>query len=383
MLTQKHLFQLPEDIHYLNCAYMSPLLKSVEEAGINGMQKKRNPANIKADDFFSEAATVREQFGALINCNAVQVAVIPSASYGLKTAVNNLPTGKGKFAITIGDEFPSGYYSIEGWCIENNKELIVIKAPETKDNRAEKWNEQLLESITADTVAVVMSSIHWMDGTIFNLEAIGKRCKETATVFIVDGTQSVGALPMDVSRFCIDALICAAYKWLLGPYSTGLAYFSEFFNNGKPLEETWKNRTNALDFPRLTNYTTEYKSGAGRYNMGESANFTLMPMLNTALTQIAEWNVENIQDYCSKLIAPLEQFLYANNFHIEDAGYRANHLFGFQLPPFINTQQLMGALQEKKINVSLRGNAVRISPHLYNTENDINVLMGTLSGLLQ
>jgi len=382
MLTQKNLFQLPDDIHYLNCAYMSPLLKSVEEAGINGMQKKRNPANIKADDFFAEAATVREQFGALVNCDAAQVAIIPSASYGLKTAVNNLPTNKGKFAITIGDEFPSGYYSIEAWCKENNKELVVIKAPETKNSRAEKWNEQLLESINADTVAVVMSSIHWMDGTMFNLEAIGKRCKETGTVFIVDGTQSVGALPMDVSKFCIDALICAAYKWLLGPYSTGLAYFSEFFNHGKPLEETWKNRINALDFPRLTNYTTEYKSGAGRYNMGESANFTLMPMLNAALTQIAEWKVENIQNYCGKLITPLEQFLYTNNFHIEDACYRAKHLFGFQLPPSINTQQLMSALQEKKISVSLRGNAVRISPHLYNTENDIAVLMETLNGLL-
>lgn len=382
MLSQKHLFQLPDDIHYLNCAYMSPLLASVEEAGIKGMRNKRNPANIKAEDFFSEAEIVRSQFAALVNCNAMQVAIIPSASYGLKTAVNNLPTNKGKFAITIGDEFPSGYYSIESWCRENNKELVVIKPPYTKTARAKKWNEVLLETITSDTVAVLLSTVHWTDGTIFNLQEIGKRCKETGSIFIVDGTQSVGAMAMDISLYNIHALICAAYKWLLGPYSTGLAYFSEFFNNGKPLEESWKNRTNALDFSSLVSYTDEYKPGAGRYNMGESGNFNLMPMLHASLAQIAEWKVENIQDYCGELIAPLEQFLYKNNFQLEEANYHAKHLFGFQLSALINIHQLMDAFRKRKISVSLRGNSIRVSPHLYNTKNDIDILIETLNEML-
>ncbi len=383
MISQKYLFRLPDGVHYLNCAYMSPLLISVEEAGITGMRKKRNPFNIKADDFFVEGEKVRQQFGELINCHAAQVAVIPSASYGLKTAINNLPIDKGSFAITVGDEFPSGYYSIETWCKENSKELIVIKAPDSKTEKGKKWNEQLLETISSDTAAVVLSSIHWMDGTIFNLKEIGKRCKETDTKFIVDGTQSVGALPMDVNEYHIDALVCAAYKWLLGPYSIGLAYYSSFFNDGRPLEEAWVNRTNANDFSSLINYTNEYKPAAGRYNMGEYGNFILLPMLHAALTQIAAWKVDGIQDYCSKLIAPLEDFLYANNFQIEDENWRAKHLFGFQLPPSINVSQLMQTFQKRNIGISLRGNSLRISTHLFNTENDIAALMDTLSGLRQ
>ena len=381
MDSQKHLFQLLPDVHYLNCAYMSPLLITVEEAGIRGMRNKRNPQNVKSQDYFNEAEELGQKFGKLVNCNAAQVAVISSASYGLKTAINNLPTDNGKFAITVGDEFPSGYYSINAWCRDNNKELVVIKAPESIIERGKKWNEQLLETINSDTAVVVMSSIHWMDGTIFNLKEIGKCCKEVGARFIVDGTQSVGALPIDVRECNIDALICAGYKWLMGPYSIGLAYYSDFFNNGKPLEETWMNRMNATDFSKITNYTDEYKPGAGRYNVGEYGNFILVPMLNAALTQIAEWKPTQVQHYCGNLIMPLMHFLQANNYRIEEESYRAKHLFGFQVPPSIQVNQLMEVFQKRKISVSVRGNAIRISTHLFNTENDIAVLMDALSSL--
>src|ERR1051325_560411 len=95
---QKHLFQLPEDIVYLNCAYMSPLLRSVEEAGIKGISRKRNPASIKAEDFFNGAEEIRLKIGAIINAAPGQIAIIPSSSYGLKSVVNNLPVNSGKYA---------------------------------------------------------------------------------------------------------------------------------------------------------------------------------------------------------------------------------------------------------------------------------------------
>jgi len=112
MLPQKHLFQLPDTEHYLNCAYMSPLLKSVEEAGIAGMQKKRNPANIRQEDFFTEVETVRAKFGRLVNGDPQQVAIIPSASYGLQSAISNIPPDGGTHVITVSEEFPSGYYNL-------------------------------------------------------------------------------------------------------------------------------------------------------------------------------------------------------------------------------------------------------------------------------
>lgn len=168
MICQKHLFQLPGDIHYLNCGYMSPLMKTVEEAGITALQKKRNPSLIKADDFFDESVELRKLFAQLINCPAQQVAVIHSASYGLQNAVNNIPVTNGSHAITIADEFPSCYYAVKKWCEANNKTLKVVAPENGPGSKAKKWNEKLLDAITAETSAVVISSIHWMNGTLFD-----------------------------------------------------------------------------------------------------------------------------------------------------------------------------------------------------------------------
>ncbi|WP_232826745.1 aminotransferase class V-fold PLP-dependent enzyme [Cognataquiflexum aquatile] len=378
MKNQKHLFQLPEDIHYLNGAYMSPLLRSVEEIGIEALIRKRNPTGIQPKDFFGNAEILKSNFGKLVNCPAKQVAIIPAASYGLSTAVKNLPKDNGNTALVVSEEFPSGYYAIEKWCRDNHKSLQTIKALETLEKRGERWNAAILEAINKDTAVVLMSTIHWTDGTLFDLAEIGRKCKKHNALFIVDGTQSVGALPIDVEACQIDALICAGYKWLMGPYSIGLAYYSEYFNNGIPLEESWVNRSNAQNFSGLTNYVDDYAPGAGRYNVGEYGNFILLPMMNAAIEQILEWKTENIQSYCHELTQPLIAYLRENGYWVEEDEFRAKHLFGFLLPPSISQETLLQKLQENKIYVSVRGKAIRLSTHLYNTEEDIAMLVRTL-----
>jgi selenocysteine lyase/cysteine desulfurase len=375
---QKHLFQLPSDIHYLNGAYMSPLLKSVEEVGIAALIQKRNPTNISPADFFSLAEVAKSNFGKLVNCPSTQVAIIPAASYGMATAIQNLPKDHGGHVLVVSDEFPSGYYTIEKWCRENGKNLKVIEVPKALENRGEIWNSKILSHINEDTCAVVMSSIHWTDGTLFQLKEIGEKCKANQALFIVDGTQSVGAMPIDVMDYQIDALVCAGYKWLMGPYSIGMAYYSASFNEGNPLEESWMNRSNAQNFSALTQYVDDYTPGAGRYNVGEFSNFTLLPMLNAAIVQILKWDPANIQAYCHQLSEPLIKFLKVNGFWLEEEEFRAKHLFGVLLPDNIHQEKLLKKLQERKIFVSVRGKAIRVSFHLYNTEEDIQVLIDTL-----
>lgn len=373
---------MPEDIHYLNCAYMSPMLRSVEETGIHSIGLKRNPTLIQPKDFFETGEKTKANFGKLVNCTAQQVAIIPAASYGLTTAVNNLPTDNGNSAIVVSDEFPSGYYAIEQWCRRNKKTLKTIKAPSTLVNRGKVWNQKILNAINKDTAVVILSSIHWTDGTMFDLKAIGQKCKENKAFLIVDGTQSVGALPIDVIDCQIDALVCAGYKWLMGPYATGLAYYSPYFNSGVPLEETWVNRSNAQNFSGLTNYVEDYMPGSGRYNVGEYGNFILLPMLNAALEQLLEWGVGNIQGYTEELSKPMIRFFRENGFWVEEDEFRAKHLFGVLFPEGMDSQQVLQKLQEKKIYVSVRGKAIRISLHLYNTIEDIAALISVLKGIL-
>jgi selenocysteine lyase/cysteine desulfurase len=378
MNCQKHLFQLPEGIHYLNCAYMSPLLKSVEERGIEGMRLKRNPLSIKPVDFFTGAVSVRQKFGQMVGCNPAQVALMPSVSYGMNSVIRNIDFRKGQHALTISEEFPSCYYTAQRWCSDHGAELRVIARNDDIPRKGKEWNLRILEAINMDTAFVVMASVHWMNGTMFDLEKIGARCREVGAKLIVDGSQSVGALPIDVQACKIDALICAAYKWLMGPYSTALSYIHEDFNNGVPLEESWMTRPNSERFDRLTHYEEGYKPGAIRFDVGQSSNFIFLPMLDEALGQLLEWGVENIQEYCRVLGAPLIGHFLEKGAPVDDDSHRAHHLMGLQLPSGTNGEALVSELQSRNVYVSLRGNNIRISINVFNNEADVRELISAL-----
>lgn len=378
MECQKHLFQIPEGIHYLNCAYMSPLLKSVEERGIEGMRLKRNPIDIKPVDFFSGVVGVREKFGRMVNCVPAQVAYMPSVSYGMNSVIGNIPYVQGQHALTISEEFPSCYYTAQRWCKTHDAELRVVVRKEDVPEKAREWNERILDAIGTETAFVVMASVHWMNGTKFDLEEIGARCKEVGARLIVDGSQSVGALPIDVKKCNISALVCAAYKWLMGPYSTALSYIHEDFNDGIPLEESWMTRPNSERFDRLTNYEEGYKPGAVRFDVGQSSNFILVPMVDEALGQLLDWGIGEIQEYGRKLSEPLISFFREKGSQIEEKSYRAHHLMGLPLPPGTDGEALVGELQSRNVYVSLRGSNIRISVNVFNTEEDIRELMDAL-----
>ena len=375
MKNQKHLFSLEEGVHYLNCAYKAPLLKSAEEAAIQSIIKQRNPANIKPIDYFEEAHEARTLFGNLVNCKASQVAIIPSTSYGFSSVLNNISCKRGQHALTIENEFPSDYFSIQAWCVKNEARLVVIPSNPESKQMGKDWNEQIINSISKDTAVVILSSVHWMSGLKYDLKRIGEKCKQVNAKFIVDGTQSVGALPMDVKEFCIDALVCATYKWLFGPYSVTLAYIGEAFNEGTPLEETWMNRKNAQDFSNLIDYDDHYTPDAGRYNVGQFSNLVLMPMLISALQQINKWTVERIQDYCTDLNQPLFAFLTQFDIPQEDEQYFSNHLFSLELPPQTNLDRLKAELAKRKVILSIRSGKLRISLNVFNTKEDVQQLI--------
>ena len=378
MECQKHLFQLPPDIHYLNCAYMAPMLKSVEEKGIEGLRRKRNPVTIKPVDFFTGVNEVRTAFGKVVNCASSQVAIMPSVSYGMNSVIRNIPYRPGQHALTISEEFPSCYYTGRRWCRNHGAPLKVVARNEEIPLKGAEWNRRILEAIDEDTAFLVMASVHWMNGTKFDLDRIGQKCREVGAKLIVDGSQSVGALPMDVNKLKIDALICAGYKWLMGPYSTALSFIHEDFNEGIPLEESWMSRPDSEQFERLTEYVEGYRPGAVRYDMGQNSNFISIPMLNESLNQVLKWGIQEIQDYCRSLADPILQFFQEKEIPVEEDAYRASHLMGLQLPKEVDSSTLMRKLQEKKIFVSLRGSNIRISINVFNTEEDIDQLIAAL-----
>ncbi len=384
MLTCKHSkFSLPKNVAYLNCAYMSPMLKAVEKAGLRGVRLKRNPAEIDPDDFFSIVETLRAEFARLIGAqDPNRVAIIPSVSYGLATVARNVRITKGQHVLVAAEQFPSNYYPWQSLCNDTGAEVKVVSPEKSFTDRGKIWNERFLEAINTNTRVVAVAHAHWTDGTLFNLKALRQRTREVGALLVIDGTQSVGALPFQIETIQPDALICAGYKWLLGPYSIGLAYYSELFDNGQPIEENWINRLDSEKFTSLVDYESRYQPAARRFSVGEQSNFILAPMALKAIGQINRWGVDNIQEYCKAITEPAIAAMRQKGFLIEDSAYRASHLFGIRHPGKVDPEQLLKKLRAARIYVSMRGSSIRVSPNVYNDAEDLNRLVKTLSSTL-
>jgi selenocysteine lyase/cysteine desulfurase len=379
---RREAFSLPDDLHYLNCAYMSPLPRAVEEAGIRGMLRKRNPALMEPEDFFRESQEIRSLFSKLVNApDPNGIAILPSVSYGIGVAARNTSLEAGQNVVLLHEQFPGNVYGWRRLAWERGAEIRMVQ-PVDGSERGRSWNERILESIDARTGVVALAPVHWTDGTRFDLAAIGARAREVGAALVVDGTQSVGALPMDVQDIRPDALVVASYKWLLGPYSIGVGYFGERYRDGLPLEETWIAREGSEDFQGLVEYRDGYQPGAIRFDVGERSNFILVPMLVAALRLLNEWDPARIQAYTRDLTRDFLDEIQDLGYRVEHEAYRVGHIFGIRMPGGLDLEAVRGALKAEGVSASLRGSALRVSPHLYNDEEDVRALRRALGKVM-
>jgi selenocysteine lyase/cysteine desulfurase len=371
-------FSLPEHEHYLNCASMAPMPRAVEEEGIRALRLKNSPSQIQVSDFFVHIAALRERFAELIHAaDPARIAIHPSVSYGVATVAQNTALSPSQNIVLLHEQFPANVYSWRRLASVTGAELRTV-APPSSVGRGAAWTEGVLEAIDSATGVVTVPTVHWTDGTRLDLVAIGARAREVGAALILDGTQSVGAVAFNVEEIRPDALIVAGYKWMLGPYSMALCYLGERFSGGVPLEETWSGRKGSEDFQGLVDYEDEYQPGAERYDVGERSNFILVPMQIQAIEKLLEWKPERISTYCRNLSAGLIQRALELGFSVEEQDWRSPHLFGLYMPEGLDLRVLKAALEERNIFISLRGQAMRVAPNVYNDESDVGALIEAL-----
>ena len=375
LTNQRFLFPEKAVVGYLNGASRSPQLKSVAAAAKHALWWREEHSGMPIPAFFSTVKTIKEEFAKLINCpEPERVAMIPAASYGVATAAKNVPLSKGQNVIVVEDQFPSNYYSWAVKCQEAGAELRVVARPEA--GATDRWSDRVLAAVDQHTAAVAIANIHWADGAVFDLKAIRIRTDEVDAWLVIDGTQSLGAYPFDVQDIRPDVLCTGGYKWLMGPYGCGYAYYGERMDNGSPIEENWINRAGSEDFRNLVNYRDDYRPLAGRYSVGEHSNFLMGPMQMTALQQVNAWGPENIQTYCAGLWSGIEPLLEKAG--IQLPAERAHHLIGLRLPGSIDAIRLAAEFERRGLFVSYRGDAVRVSPNCYNTPEELAELAAAI-----
>ncbi len=363
---QRHLFDIPDDVAYLNCAYMSPLMKSAVDAGTTGLARKAHPWEITPDKFFTGSDEFRGTAAQLIDSSPDDIAIVTSASYGIATAARNLPLRKGQTILLLEEQFPSHYYAWQRRAEETGAQLKVVPWPRDGD---QDWTAAVLDALTEDVAIAALPNVQWTSGGSLDLVRIGEVCRKAGTALVLDLTQSLGALPFSVRDVQPDFAVAASYKWLLGPYSIGLLYVAPKWQNGIPLEENWIQRANARDFSSLILYTDDYDTGARRFDMGERSNFALLPAATRAMKQLLEWKVEPVSETVGALNRQLASAAQELGFSVPPDDLRAPHYLCLRRKTGIS-RELPEMLAREKVFVSVRGTSIRVTPHVYNTTDD-------------
>jgi selenocysteine lyase/cysteine desulfurase len=356
------LFDVPDGVAYFDCAKMSPLLNAAAAAGQAGLMRKAHPWEIRPAHFFDESERVRGLFAGLIGAEAGDVAIVPSVSYGMATALRNVRVAAGQTIVTLAEDFPSTIYACRALVAREEARLVTVARPEEGD-----WTEALLDAIDGGTALVCAPHVHWVCGTTIDLEAVARRCRSVGAALILDTTQSTGALPLDLAAIDPDYLVAACYKWLLGPYSVGFLYVAPRHQQGRPLEEAWITRAGAEDFRRLARYDDALEPNARRFDMGERSNFALLPVAGAAIAQLLDWGVGAISEALAATTAALEARLA--ELGASASPWRAPHYLSVRFPHGLG-DEIEHRLAAAEVHVSLRGDRMRITPHLYNDEED-------------
>lgn len=367
-------FDLPDDVLYLNCANLAPRLKAVSAAGHAAVDALAAPWSVVPADWFAGTATLKRLFAGLIGAAADSAALVPSVSYGIATAARNLPLREGDNIVLVDREYPSNYYSWERAAKRGGARIRMAQA-----GAGASITQAVLEAIDARTAVVAVPQCRWTDGAFVDVVRIGEAARKRGAALVVDASQSLGAYPLDIAECRPDFLAAVGYKWLLGPYGLGYLYVDERWHaEGEPLEESWLHRAGSENFATLADYTDDYQPGAARFGQGESPQFCLQPMAIAALTQVAQWQPARIQSRLREWTDALCERAATIGFRFPDCAERVGHMVGLRAPERGLADGLVEKLRGEGVYVAVRGDSIRVSPHLHNDEDDLKRLMAAL-----
>jgi len=371
---QRHLFDIPDDVAYFNCSSHSPLLRTSFETGQAAVMRKAHPWGGFRDDAAAECETLRGLFARLIGAADSDVAIVPSTSYGIATAALNLPVAKGQKIVVLQDQFPSNYHSWVQLAQDSNAELVTVPRPADGD-----WTSAVLARIDRDTAVTALAPCHWTDGSLVDLEPIGAHCRAMGSAFVIDATQACGARPIDMRRLKPDFMAVSGYKWMFCPYTLSFLYAAPHRQNGRSLEHHRANSANAGR--AMAEHDSVVAAGARRYDMGERNNPIGLPMGIAAVEQLLAWDPAEVAATIKPLTDKVAALAAERGFTVPPAPHRVAHIIGMRrnggVPADIDKR-----LAAENVHISLRGDSVRVSPHVFNTAEEIDRLFAALDRAL-
>ena len=374
--SQRLLFDIPRDVCYLNSASYSPLPLRTLEAGRAAVGRKGQPWKLEAGFAERQHERARTAAARLINADAADVALIPSVSYGVATAARLLTIPRGSRVLVLENDHSSPVLEWHARAEAQGFAVETVRQPGDAD-----WTSAALAALDragAPPVALAsISSVHWSDGGLIDIEKVAAALRKQGALFLIDATQSVGVLPLDVKRLDPDFVIFPTYKWLLGPYGRAFLYVAKRHQDGTPLEQTSGGRRNVRAENAVYFTDLSYVGDASRFDMGERDHFISLEMAAIGMEMVADWGAADIAARIAMLTDRIADGVRECGVQMPARHLRAPHILslGFErgMPA-----GLMEGLAGESIHVAQRLGRMRVSPHVFNDEADADRFIAAL-----
>jgi len=375
--SQRALFDIPADVAYLNAAAWSPLPLATQEAARVAVARKGQPWKIAADFPDKQHERARKAAAALIGADPQDVALISSVAYGVAIAGKVLPIARGSRVLVLENDHTS---PVLEWIARADAQGFRVEAvaqPQDGD-----WTSAVLEAVErpgAPPLSLAsISSVHWSDGGLLDIRKIRDALRRQGAALLVDATHSVGVIATDVKALDPDFLIFPTYKWVLGPYGRAFIYVAKRHQQGVPLEQTAFGRRDVKAENAVYFTDTRYMPDARRYDMGERDHFISMEMAAIGMEMMASWGAAAVVERVSALTQRMAEGLAELPARRTDKRFRAPHILCLT---FSGTKltEIIAALAKEQIYVAARLGRMRISPHVYNDEADVDRFLASIA----
>jgi selenocysteine lyase/cysteine desulfurase len=379
--SQRALFDIPPHICYLNAASYSPLPLKTLEAGRAAVGRKGRPWTLEAG--FANAQHERARTGAarLIHAEPSDIALIPSISYGVATAAKLLPPGRDTRVLVLEDDHSSPVLEWHARAEAEGFTVETVRQPGDGD-----WTSAVLESIERSGAPPVslasISSVHWSDGGLIDIDKVGAALRQRGAAFLVDATHSTGVLTTDVKRLDPDFVIFPTYKWLLGPYGRAFLYVAKRHQGGIPLEQTASGRRNVRAENAVYFTDPRYVGDARRYDMGERDHFISMEMASIGMEMMVEWGAPAVEQRLTMLTERIAAGVRGIGVSVPELRLRAPHILSLAFKGGMPAGLVEG-LASDGVYVAPRLGRMRISPHVYNDDADADRFVEVLGRRLR
>jgi selenocysteine lyase/cysteine desulfurase len=376
LASQRDLFDIPRDICYLNSASYSPLPRRTQEAARAAVGRKGAPWTLDAAFANRQHERARAAAARLINAEPGDVALISSVSYGVATVAKILSIPAGMRVLVLENDHSSPILEWQTRAASAGFTVEAVRQPPDGD-----WTSAVMAAIerpgAARLALASISSVHWSDGGLIDVAKVGAALKRQSALFLIDATHGVGVLAMDVKSLDPDFVIFPTYKWLLGPYGRAFIYMAKRHQNGIPLEQTGFGRRGVRSEAEVYFADVSYVPTARRFDMGERDHFISMEMAAIGMEMMAEWGTDAVVGRLAMLTARIGEGLSGSKVRLMETRFRAPHILSLGFAGGMPAGLVEG-LAGEGIYVAPRLSRMRISPHVFNDEEDADRFVAAL-----